>query len=138
MYEVEALVYSAAAQALNPLPFAAQLLNCSGWVVYTVLSRNWFIFCTDAPGLLASIWMTFSLYPYANLRASLSAKHVVRLYLEYAGSFYKWLNMYDVRVQVQNQLNAFMVLAAALWCILAMVTIILQETSHGNAVISLW
>ena len=57
-------------QDLNPLPFAATILNCSGWVVYTVLVRNWFVFCTDAPGLLCSIWMTFSLYPHASLRVS--------------------------------------------------------------------
>ena len=57
-------------QDLNPLPFAATILNCSGWVVYTVLVRNWFVFCTDAPGLLCSIWMTFSLYPHASLRVT--------------------------------------------------------------------
>ncbi|CAL8470530.1 g10072 [Coccomyxa elongata] len=27
---------------LKPLPFAASILNCSGWIVYTVLVRNWF------------------------------------------------------------------------------------------------
>ena len=63
---------SADPQALNPLPFAAQILNCSGWVLYTVQSRNWYIFCSDAPGLLVSIWMTFSLYPCADRKASLS------------------------------------------------------------------
>ncbi|CAK0786505.1 hypothetical protein CVIRNUC_009718 [Coccomyxa viridis] len=94
-------------QDLNPLPFAATILNCSGWVVYTVLVRNWFVFCTDAPGLLCSIWMTFSLYPHASLR-------------------------------VQNQLNAFIVLAAFLWCVLAAVTMILQEHSTQAAVIQLW
>ena len=67
--EVEAVISSAAPQALNPIPFAAQILNCIGWVVYTVQSRNWYIFCTDAPGLLVSIWMTFSLYPYADRKA---------------------------------------------------------------------
>ena len=43
-----------------------------------------------------------------------------------------------IKMQVQNQLNAFMVLVAALWVILAMVTMVLQETSHGGAVLSLW
>ena len=57
-------------QDLNPLPFAATILNCSGWVVYTILIRNWFVFCTDVTGLLCSIWMTFSLYPYASSSVS--------------------------------------------------------------------
>ncbi|BDA45870.1 probable sugar transporter SWEET1 [Coccomyxa sp. Obi] len=92
---------------LNPLPFAASILNCSGWIVYTVLVRNWYVFCCDAPGLLCSLWMTFSLYPYATLR-------------------------------VQNQLNAFIVLTATLWCVLALVTMILQEFSTPQAVVSLW
>ncbi|EIE20720.1 hypothetical protein COCSUDRAFT_54208 [Coccomyxa subellipsoidea C-169] len=92
---------------LNPLPFAATILNCSGWIVYTVLVRNWYIFCTDCPGLLCSIWMTFSLYPYASHR-------------------------------VQNQLNAFIILTAALWCMLAVATMILQQYSTQQAVISLW
>ena len=74
-------------QELNPLPFAATILNCSRWiaihlceslqlhsVVYTVLIRKWFVFCTDAPGLLCSTWMTFSLYPYASLQVSMTSE----------------------------------------------------------------
>ena len=41
-------------------------------------------------------------------------------------------------MQVQNQLNAFIVLAAFLWCVLAAVTMILQEHSTQAAVIQLW
>ena len=41
-------------------------------------------------------------------------------------------------MQVQNQLNAFIVLAAFLWCVLAAVTMILQEHSTRAAVIQLW
>ncbi|CAL5222957.1 g5398 [Coccomyxa viridis] len=92
---------------LNPLPFAATILNCSGWVVYTVLVRNWFVFISDVPGLLCSIWMTFSLYPYAS-------------------------------PSVQNQLNAFIVLAALLWCVLAAATMVLQEHSTQPTVVALW
>ena len=76
-------------QDLNPLPFAATILNCSGWVVYTVLVRNWFVFCTDAPGLLCSIWMTFSLYPHATLRVSSpnsSKRHVPSSYRHCTGA----------------------------------------------------
>lgn len=43
-----------------------------------------------------------------------------------------------MRMQVQNQLNAFFVLTAALWCILALVTMILHQYSTQDAVINLW
>ena len=65
-------------QDLNPLPFAATILDCSGWIVYTVLVRNWFVFCSDVPGLLCSIWMTFSLYPYASPSVSPLAPFLLR------------------------------------------------------------
>ena len=41
-------------------------------------------------------------------------------------------------LQVQNQLNAFIVLAAVLWCVLGAVTMILQEHSTQAVVVSLW
>ncbi|CAK0734024.1 hypothetical protein CVIRNUC_000372 [Coccomyxa viridis] len=92
---------------LNPVPFCAAILNTSGWVAYSVLEGDLFIFFGDAPGLLCSIWMTFSLFPHAS-RA------------------------------VQDRLTGFIMTAAAVWCILAMVTIILQSTGSGHAVTPLW
>ena len=40
--------------------------------------------------------------------------------------------------QVQDRLNGFIMTAAAVWCILAMVTIILQSSDAGKAVVPLW
>ena len=40
--------------------------------------------------------------------------------------------------QVQDRLTGFIMTAAAVWCILAMVTIILQSTGSGHAVTPLW
>jgi hypothetical protein len=41
-------------------------------------------------------------------------------------------------MQVQNQLNAFIILAAGLWCVLTLTTMILQELSSPTSIISLW
>ena len=35
---------------LNPFPFAAAILNCAGWVVYTTIKGNVYVFLSDAPG----------------------------------------------------------------------------------------
>ena len=59
-----------APQELNPGPFAAMILNHTGWLVYSVLHLDWFIFVMEAFGLLCGIWLTFSLYPLASLTAS--------------------------------------------------------------------
>ena len=40
--------------------------------------------------------------------------------------------------QVQDRLTGFIMTAAAVWCILAMVTIVLQSTGSGHAVTPLW
>lgn len=54
-------------QELNPTPFAAMILNHTGWVVYAVLHTDWFIFTMDASGLIIGTWMMFSLYPLAHV-----------------------------------------------------------------------
>ena len=46
--------------------------------------------------------------------------------------------MFAAPLQVQNQLNAFMVLAALLWSVLAAATMILQEHSTQPTVVALW
>lgn len=46
--------------------------------------------------------------------------------------------MYIPCAAVQDRLNGFIMTAAAVWCILAMVTIILQASDAGHAVIPLW
>lgn len=40
--------------------------------------------------------------------------------------------------QVQNQLNAFMILAAGLWCLLALATMLLQELGSPASIVSVW
>ena len=57
-------------QELNPTPFAAMILNHTGWVVYAVLHTDWFIFTMDSSGLIIGIWMMFSLYPLAHTQVS--------------------------------------------------------------------
>lgn len=40
--------------------------------------------------------------------------------------------------QVQNQLNAFMILAAGLWCILTLATMLLQELGSPASIANVW
>lgn len=42
---------------LNPIPWAFMLANCFGWVLYSVLLQNLWIFFGNAPGFLLSIWL---------------------------------------------------------------------------------
>lgn len=53
---------------LNCFPFAAAILNTTGWSVYAILKPNFYIFTGDAPGLICSLWMLLSLYPYSSYR----------------------------------------------------------------------
>ncbi|KAK9804872.1 hypothetical protein WJX72_009611 [[Myrmecia] bisecta] len=91
---------------LNPMPYAAMILNHTGWIVYAVLRNDWFIFVADAPGLLCGVWITFSLLPLASLK-------------------------------MQDRLHGLVLLAATLWCLLAMVTMIISSKS-AHATILLW
>ncbi len=42
---------------LNPTPWAFMLGNCFGWVVYSVLTQNLFIFWANAPGFVLSVYL---------------------------------------------------------------------------------
>lgn len=42
---------------LNPTPWAFMLGNCCGWVVYSILVQNLWIFFGNAPGFCLSIWL---------------------------------------------------------------------------------
>lgn len=42
---------------LNPTPWAFMLGNCLGWVTYSILLQNQFIFWANAPGFLLSIYL---------------------------------------------------------------------------------
>lgn len=59
---------------MNPAPYAAMILNHVGWVVYAVLQTDWFIFSADMIGLIAGVWIMFSLYPLASLTVSSANK----------------------------------------------------------------
>ena len=42
---------------LNPTPWAFMLGNCLGWITYSFLLQNLFIFFANAPGFLVAIWL---------------------------------------------------------------------------------
>lgn len=42
---------------LNPLPWVFMMGNCYGWVFYSFLIRNYYLFFADAPGLVISVWL---------------------------------------------------------------------------------
>ena len=60
-------------QEFNPMPFAAMILNHTGWVVYAVLNTDWFIFSAESTGLLCGIWITFSLFPLSSEKVKATA-----------------------------------------------------------------
>ena len=42
---------------LNPTPWAFMMGNCAGWVTYSILRQNLFIFFGNAPGFCLSLWL---------------------------------------------------------------------------------
>jgi solute carrier family 50 (sugar transporter) len=42
---------------LNPTPWGFMLGNCLGWVAYSYILQNLFIFFANAPGFLLSVWL---------------------------------------------------------------------------------
>jgi solute carrier family 50 protein (sugar transporter) len=64
---------------LNPLPWAFMLGNCYGWIVYSMLLENYYLFFGSAPGFLVSIWLNlqavklqYQAHQAAQLRHSLA------------------------------------------------------------------
>ena len=45
---------------LNPTPWAFMTGNCIGWVTYSFLINNLFLFFANAPGLLLSVWLNMA------------------------------------------------------------------------------
>ncbi|KAL9182092.1 hypothetical protein ACHAXT_012435 [Thalassiosira profunda] len=43
--------------SLNPTPWAFMTGNCLGWVTYSYLIQNQFVFWANAPGLIISVWL---------------------------------------------------------------------------------
>merc|ERR1719203_22926 len=44
---------------LNPMPWAFMTGNCVGWVTYSFLIQDYFVFLANAPGIIISIWLNF-------------------------------------------------------------------------------
>ena len=42
---------------LNPTPWVFMFGNCLGWVIYSILKRNFWIFFSNCPGLILSVWL---------------------------------------------------------------------------------
>lgn len=45
---------------LNPTPWAFMLGNCFGWIAYSFLTTNGFVFLANAPGFLLSVWLNMA------------------------------------------------------------------------------
>lgn len=45
---------------LNPLPFAAVLLNCIGWTIYSILKQDYFIFFSNGTGIVIGLFTCMS------------------------------------------------------------------------------
>lgn len=45
---------------LNPTPWAVMTGNCTGWVTYSYLIQNQFMFWANAPGLIISVWLNMA------------------------------------------------------------------------------
>mmetsp|Transcript_32692 Transcript_32692/g.68760 ORF Transcript_32692/g.68760 Transcript_32692/m.68760 type:complete len:243 (+) Transcript_32692:271-999(+) len=46
--------------SLNPTPWAVMTGNCTGWITYSYLIQNQFMFWANAPGLILSIWFNMA------------------------------------------------------------------------------
>ncbi|KAG8467114.1 hypothetical protein KFE25_000430 [Diacronema lutheri] len=49
--------------SLNPWPFVFIVLNCTGWLVYAVELRDWYVFASNLPGLLIGLWYVMQCLP---------------------------------------------------------------------------
>ena len=46
--------------SLNPTPWAVMTGNCTGWIIYSFLIDNQFLYWANTPGLLLSFWLNFA------------------------------------------------------------------------------
>ena len=111
-------------------------------MVWCCITRNLYIFVSDSFGLLCAIWMTFSLYPHASLKVGF---HTDCAWMHMHATCVALKMLYSMSAdpscimqQVQNQLNAFIILAAGLWCILALTTMLLQDLGSPASIAMLW
>ncbi|KAL7571722.1 hypothetical protein ACA910_002822 [Epithemia clementina (nom. ined.)] len=64
---------------LNPTPWAIMLGNCFGWVGYSMLVDNLFIFFANAPGFILSVWLNMVAVKlqYENHKAAAMRKSMI-------------------------------------------------------------
>jgi hypothetical protein len=53
-------------QELNPIPFPLIFANCCGWVAYSLLIQDAYLFVPNAVGLMLGLYMTASCFPFAS------------------------------------------------------------------------
>ena len=66
---------------LNPTPWAFMLGNCLGWIAYSFLLQNLFIFFANAPGFLLAVWFNLcaAKLQYQTHRATEMRRSLVQL-----------------------------------------------------------
>lgn len=47
-------------QELNPLPYPVIFCNCICWLVYAMLTNDWFLYFGNLPGMLLGIFFVMS------------------------------------------------------------------------------
>ena len=58
--DVQKAIARGALLDLNPLPWAFMLGNCAAWVLYSILTRNFFVFVGNLPGFFLATWFNLA------------------------------------------------------------------------------
>lgn len=53
---------------LNPTPWAVMLGNCLGWVIYSFLINNYFVFFANAPGFLLAMYFNIQTFKLQSMQ----------------------------------------------------------------------
>ena len=97
--------------SLNTLPFGFTIFNCIGWTMYGCLTRDYFIFWSNGPGLAYGIFYVLSTLPYV-VKNGMTADEIL----------------------MKNILEAMVVGSAFLWSYVGMICFIIYNPSdiEGN------
>lgn len=80
---------------LNPIPFVATMISCTGWTIYGCMKRDYFIYFGNALGVVLGLFYTISLLPLVAKKADeskISTIHNVMEILIIASVFF-WTTM---------------------------------------------
>lgn len=66
---------------LNPLPWVAAYINCTGWTAYGSMKRDIFVFLANMPGMCMGLFFSLSAISLLTTRGTASDKKTV-MYLE--------------------------------------------------------